>query len=357
VNYITRVPGNRIEPLAWLGKTDWLRPTANGFRYSRPALQRLLDESVRYGRTFAHEVRDILYLSTSPGVERYSGGVSSQEYASIFYMASKVLATGQKTVRLSSEWCEAFEQTELTLQFADYKQPYPTMLVELPSDYATARFVPGAAEYPRLVGLHHCEEAGVLLVEVVFKGAQSHLSIPYRPDGVIEDVLRNLDVREKDAAPFPIEGSESYLAAFLRVALNAMTAMVYRTDWRKSEPTAPGPQRRRGGGWRGAAEARRAKLRLAVGPEVYSFDQTVRAFEEDTQTPPAGGPERPGTPKKPHWRRGHWRQQAVGEGRDQREYRWIRPTLVNAARFRGDPKDTTTTYDARLCPVRLRTDT
>lgn len=30
-----------------------------------------------------------------------------------------------------------------------------------------------------------------------------------------------------------------------------------------------------------------------------------------------------------HWRRGHWRRVAIGEGRQQREWRWIQPVLVN----------------------------
>lgn len=31
-----------------------------------------------------------------------------------------------------------------------------------------------------------------------------------------------------------------------------------------------------------------------------------------------------------HWRRGHWRRVAMGEGRQQRQWRWIEPVLVNA---------------------------
>lgn len=30
-----------------------------------------------------------------------------------------------------------------------------------------------------------------------------------------------------------------------------------------------------------------------------------------------------------HWRRGHWRRVAIGEGRQQRDWRWIQPVLVN----------------------------
>ncbi|MCC5640637.1 hypothetical protein LC593_33360 [Nostoc sp. CHAB 5844] len=30
----------------------------------------------------------------------------------------------------------------------------------------------------------------------------------------------------------------------------------------------------------------------------------------------------------PHWRRGHWRRSAVGEGRAERKWNWIKPVLV-----------------------------
>ncbi|MBD2489034.1 hypothetical protein [Aulosira sp. FACHB-615] len=32
----------------------------------------------------------------------------------------------------------------------------------------------------------------------------------------------------------------------------------------------------------------------------------------------------------PHWRRGHWRRSAVGEGRTERKWNWIQPTLVGS---------------------------
>jgi hypothetical protein len=35
---------------------------------------------------------------------------------------------------------------------------------------------------------------------------------------------------------------------------------------------------------------------------------------------------------QPHWRRGHWRRVPVGKGRQAREWRWIKPVLVNIDR-------------------------
>lgn len=42
-------------------------------------------------------------------------------------------------------------------------------------------------------------------------------------------------------------------------------------------------------------------------------------------------PEAQGNHASPHthWRKGHWRNQAVGQGRTERKLTWIRPSLVN----------------------------
>src|SRR6266542_6256557 len=126
--FLRSVPNNRIEPLAYLGKHDWLTPSPRGFKSSKSRLQALLDGSLRFGRDFAHQVRDIIDLSISPYIGSAPGTLPAHQYAHLFYVASKVLSTGQKTIRLTTDWCEAFEETELTLRFGDYRQPFSTMV-------------------------------------------------------------------------------------------------------------------------------------------------------------------------------------------------------------------------------------
>jgi hypothetical protein len=43
--------------------------------------------------------------------------------------------------------------------------------------------------------------------------------------------------------------------------------------------------------------------------------------------------------KSLHWRRGHWRNQAYGEGRTQHRLRWIMPMLIGGKDFPGDDPD------------------
>lgn len=345
--YSLKVPSNRIDPLAWLGKTDWLTLTGRGYRWSKANLQAILDRSLALGRGFAGEVREIINLAAfehGPGGPRPSARTI---YSDIYFMASKVLATGQKTVQLSQGWCEAFENTELTLQFKDYRQPFPTMVIEFPANYAEAKFVPGAGDYPEFVAVHHEEQERVLLFEIAFRTGQMTTLVPVRLEDEIEAALQKMLIVPLDEVGFDPVGTEPSVMPFLRIALNAIVAMTYGTDWHKLDP-AP-QQRATKVGLKAKSRARdkaaamKARVRLGTLPDYFRFDQTIKAFEEQ-QNLSDESPERDGTHKKTHWRRGHWRQQVLGPGRTLRELRWIRPTLINAGLFKGDLKDTTTTY-------------
>ena len=350
--YSRKVPNNRVEPLAWLGKTNWITPTKDGYRWSRDDIQGILDRSLQYGRNFAYEVRDIINLSV---FEQTSVGLRPARqtlYSNIFFMASKVLATGQKTIQLSQEWCEAFENTGLTLQFKDYRQPFPTMVIELPANYAEAKFVPGAGDYPEFVAVHHEEGERILLFEIVFHHSQMTTLLPYRLDSEIESTLDGFGIGTGDDVGFDTAGTEGFLIPFLRIALNAIVAMTYGTEWQKLEPTRNEQQTVKnlkkqihGKNTKHSNDAAKAKLRFGAMPEIFQFDQKIKAFE-DHRSDSNTGSEQNGTPKKTHWRRGHWRWQAVGHGRTQHELRWIRPMLINSHQFKGDLKDTTATYTA-----------
>lgn len=348
MSYISTIPENRIAPLAWLGKSNWLTPKKRGYSYSRQELQTLLNSSLKFGKEFANQVRQIINLSVSPDIQQFTG-LDSIGYSHLFFMASKVLASGQKTICLTTGWCEAFENTELTLQFREYRQPFPTMVVELPIDYVKTKRVPQISDYPEYVAVHLDEGQQVLLVEICLRKSHTHLLIPFTPDYNLEAVLKELVLMPSDEADYSkAPDIEKYLAQFIRIALNAVIAMIYGADWHKLEPTYLDKQAKE----RLKAQttsndigtARKARLRLAALPEIYEFDQTTKAFLEEPLIYSDISIGVSGMPKKPHWRRGHWRRQPVGPGRQERELRWIRPTLIHADRFKGDLKDTTTTY-------------
>ena len=52
--FIDNIPKNRLDPLAYLGRNDWLRPTPNGFAADKSRLQEILERSRQYGMGFDH---------------------------------------------------------------------------------------------------------------------------------------------------------------------------------------------------------------------------------------------------------------------------------------------------------------
>jgi hypothetical protein len=263
------------------------------------------------------------------------------------HIASQVLGTGQKTLRLSQVFCESFEQTDVTVPFREYRQPFETMVIELPAKYAEDKFVPGAPEYPTSIAVYHDESQKVMAFDVNLCNAVVSFLLPYNSDDIIEDYVQQMKaVPSPDAGFDTIEANRRW-APFFRIALNAMLAMTYGIDGNKVTPTSQQRLAKKAIQKRAAGKdkciAHRARLHLAALPTYFQFDQKIKAFDEQP-SPPQSPSGTSGSPKKPHWRRGHWRQQAVGQGRVERELRWIRPMLIRADRFGGDLKDTTTTY-------------
>lgn len=79
---------------------------------------------------------------------------------------------------------------------------------------------------------------------------------------------------------------------------------------------------------------------LKMIPMVYGFDQHVKLFDREDGPHDATGT---GAPVRPHWRRGHWAQQAHGPKFTERKLIFRRPVLVNSHRFAGDLADTRVT--------------
>lgn len=337
MSYLQFVPKELVDALTWLGKKQ----------LSEQLDQSLLNEASRYGTRFVEEVAKVLHIYF-----RYRpDGPVQDDVAKVralhLFIASQVLANGQKTLLLSQELCEAFENTEVTLPFHDYRQPYDTMVIELPANYAENRVIEGLPRYPVCITLHHMQDKRMLWIEVVFRNTTTCVHrVGYTPEDVMEDLIRKV-VSEDGSADSAGKATVDKVMPLCRIALNAMIAMTYGIDGKKFAPIPQQRQVKKAIQKKAAGKdkfiAHRARLRLAALPSYFQFDQKIKAFDEQPPSPQSPS-NTSGSPKKPHWRKGHWRQQAVGQGRVERELRWIRPMLIRADRFGGDVKDTTTTY-------------
>jgi hypothetical protein len=93
---------------------------------------------------------------------------------------------------------------------------------------------------------------------------------------------------------------------------------------------------------RGQEEVAKAEMELRIAPVRYAFAQEVTLFHRETNSVESNGTG--GWTVSPHWRRGHWRSQPCGPGRQERKRIAIPSVLVNAHLFMGDASATMTTY-------------
>lgn len=346
MSYLQFVPKELFDALTWLGKRRWLSKR-NRFKLSESLVQSLLNEASKYGRQFSDDVAKVLFVCSPSFCPNDRLPETSAMFRRIhLFVVSQVLATGQKTLLLSQALCEAFENTAVTVSFREYRQPYKTMVVELPACYTEGKVVDGLAEYPTSIAIHHDEAEMTLYFEMTFQSMCATHFLPYHLDDSVDDTLQKMTCLNSTGS---VDGEtvQESLLPYLRIALNAMLAMTYGVDGNKVTPTSQQRQAKKAIQKRAAGKdkfiAHRARLHLAALPTYFQFDQKIKAFDEQP-SPPQSPSGNSGSPKKPHWRRGHWRQQAVGQGRVERALRWIRPMLIRADRFGGDLKDTTTTY-------------
>src|ERR1700730_15017311 len=82
------------------------------------------------------------------------------------YTMSKMLSEGPKVFCFDALTCEALENFDLSVSTADYLQPFPSVVIELPQDYTKKRIVPFDAgqHSPDFLIVRHEPKAGCVLV-------------------------------------------------------------------------------------------------------------------------------------------------------------------------------------------------
>jgi hypothetical protein len=94
---------------------------------------------------------------------------------------------------------------------------------------------------------------------------------------------------------------------------------------------------------RGRDQQEQAEMELRTMPVRYAFAQEVTLYRKEQATGQHGIGKDDWT-VTPHWRRGHWRWQPCGPGRQERRRVAIPSVLVNGHLFLGTPADTVATY-------------
>jgi hypothetical protein len=182
--------------------------------------------------------------------------------------------------RPSAQHCEALEQVTPNFTVAQYTQPYPVCIVEFPPDYAANRLIPLSQEdSPSFAIVVKAVKDGYHSLAVAAFGTTDKLSVrSWSGKEVALDV--NTDVE--------------------RVTCAALNFLMLVDDGEVTEASIPTKKVKR-------KRRRIEKPRPAI-PVFTLQDQSIRLFSTSEPDPDYVPPDEPhGTPKRPHWRRGHWR--------------------------------------------------
>jgi hypothetical protein len=81
---------------------------------------------------------------------------------------SRTLAEGPKVFAFDALTCEALENFDLSVAAADYLQPFPSVVIELPADYTKKQVVPfdAGTHAPDFLIVRHEPGAGCVLVKM-----------------------------------------------------------------------------------------------------------------------------------------------------------------------------------------------
>lgn len=276
-------------------------------------------------------------LRTLPRVERVVRSVTATSGNSlalcVVEMHGRLAADGPKLFKPSAAQCLAMERVDVRVPIADYRQPYPALIVELPDDYrhAVAARCSVTAACPRYVFVRHWDAAnggpaffsfGSIGGDELLYFFQDRHEFP-----TMEDALRTHATRNA--------GEEAVSEAMTRVCVNlCLLLTIHGCRRQSSNPRELERLRRR------ADDASVVQRRTHVEFVTLERDVVVRHEVAPKRAAQGGTHASPG----PHWRRGHVRNVPCGPGRREKRLVFVPPVFVNAAKFVGDVGDTRTTY-------------
>jgi hypothetical protein len=271
------------------------------------------------------------------------------------YVMSRMLTEGPKVFCFDALTCEALEHFDLSVATADYLQPVPTVVIELPPGYTQQRAVPFEAgtHAPDFVMVRHEPEAGCVLLSMHLTSHQVLTRLlKLDPAWTLEEMWAKGARSWTGNDTLGMTPEEVALGSALsKLALNVcLMATAYGV--RCLGPVNPSHHERlkrhaKLARKRGKEQQEKAEMELKTAPLRYAFAQEVTLYQKEPGEVREGANGNGGWTVSPHWRRGHWRSQVCGPGRQERRRVAIPSVLVNGHLFLGSPADTVTTYRVR----------
>jgi hypothetical protein len=312
-----------IPALKWLGMRDWLE-----FGYSADFTLRTIWTRPKELTISPEERRKYNHWDQ---VDYIIDNAQKDVITSFLALAlSRSIASGPKVFQPTIEDCAALENTTCTVAFEDYKQPYPVIIIELPKEYRKKLAGPTHV-------LVHYEPGQFIAVHAFFarNDVISHIT-PMRPE------YKTIE----DAITYNKRNTDEFAVAELsqRLAVNFCMVMVLlgvkdegpldKEAYEKAKKLASSSDKKR---------ANLGKRLLSSVVNRLAFVQKIKLYEEEVTYSRKSGDGTHASPR-PHWRRGHYRNQRCGARLVDRRLVFIKPVLVMASAFSGDLSNTEVVY-------------
>lgn len=272
------------------------------------------------------------------------------------YVMGHFLLEGPKFFSFDARDCEALEHFDLDLPSSEYAQPFPTLMIKLPSDYAQHRIVPfeHGQHKPTDIIIRHDRAINRIMILMRMSSTQVLTRIIRldQPNSIEEAWKESCRLWEGEEKTLDVNKDEEELSdALCRLALSAnLMSMVYGT--RRVGPDNPSHFDRLQRHLKVATKSReseriaRATWEVETLPIRYSFSQEVKLYKTERHEEKERGMPT-GKHVKPHWRRGHFREQRHGIGLTQVKRIAIAAVLVNADYFLGDKGASSASYEVK----------
>jgi len=261
-----------------------------------------------------------------------------------FFLNGRICTEGPKIFRPTYEQCLALEQVEPRVSAGEYRQPYPTMIVDLPQRYQeklrttikndlTNEMV---SSVPVAVCIHHDAVTPCLVCATYWDTGSAVVRTIHHCNNnlpTIADVFNNAGGLPPGSYDLG-EIEEDNSISCLRMAVNSLLLLVHYGH--RVAPENPSLHTRL---LRYAANAKKrghdtqAKVDLQLEPHLVDFEQNITLYE----TRPAHGErgEPTGRTVGFYHVRGHIRMQAYGPGSTLRKQIFVKPYMVHPELARG----------------------
>lgn len=269
------------------------------------------------------------------------------------YLATQFLKNGPKILNVNDEYAAAFINTDINVELPDYDQPFPTMFVMLPKQFGESFMTKEKRQKPEMVLVHHDKSATSMIISVQFSDGQRVTCLIHK-DHSIDQQLDEVLPTEYDGSIGITDEEKVICKIAYRVAINALLLADGNYE-QKGPHNADHLAKLKSYVSRAKSQEKReqAELECHLHPYLFEFEQTVQTYSRSKSDQES---DNNGTKKRPHWRRGHYRQQKVGEGRtDTRRVR-IPPILVNADLYIGEVLDAKAIYELNT-PIQAKSST